>query len=72
MIDWIDAAIRLPLRRAETLCYGPGLGWFVSEFSPYPDGGGSWEDDGESWHVGPHGVTHWAELSRPDLQEPAE
>lgn len=66
MIEWIDATQRLPEDAGETLCYGPGLGWFVANYSSYPSGGGSWEDEGESWHAGPDGVTHWAELSTPN------
>jgi hypothetical protein len=46
-------------------------------FTPYPDGGGSWEEDeeGEVWFAAPDQVTHWCEMIEPasfsDLAEPS-
>ena len=67
--DWIIATQQLPEQDGETLCYGPGLGFFTAEYQQYPSGGGSWTDEGaEVWYAGEEitQITHWMPLVLPE------
>jgi hypothetical protein len=65
-MQWTSVADSLPNDGEGTLCFGPGLDYFIAEFGCYPSGGGSWVDEGgEVWF--PNGeVTHWCRLTRPE------
>jgi hypothetical protein len=65
---WINVSDRLPQENGETLCFSPGLGIFIADFGLYPDGGGSWFDDGEVWFPG-QDITHWLPLPAPPVSK---